>query len=228
MAEYVHFHEFRRYMGQIDLAGLGDAISCYKNKEQLSKWLQSQMHKSVASDSASMHGMGFCSFEHSSQCPFSYLSDEVLKCIGVAISRVVTHLVSQKEAVPDSYGDSFKHKYENAYGIHSYDSDTIQVGDDEVLVAVNSCAPDDFIEGFRHRFVVTHKQHAPFLAIVPTNSFAIGVAILSKSSKMIQVHAGVALKSAMNVRIITNEAKSSQFDKMMAVNTIIEKAGFNE
>jgi hypothetical protein len=228
MAEYANYHEFRRYMSQADLAGLCDALTCHKNKEQLSKWLQSQMHRNVASDSASMHGMNFCSFEHSSQCSFSYLSDEIKKCIGVAVSRVIAHLVAQKESDPSSYGDTFKHQYENAYGIHSYDADTIAIGDDEILVAVNSFAPDDFIEGFKHRFVVNHKQHSPFLAIVPRESFAIGVAILSKSSKMIQIHAGVALKTAINVRIITNEAKSSQLDKMMAVNTIIDKAGFNE
>lgn len=228
MAEYANFHEFRRYMNQANLAGLCDALTCHKNKEQLSKWLQSQMHRKVASDSASMHGMGFCSFEHSSQCPMSYLSDEVLKCVGVAIERVVTHLVAQKEADTASYGDAFMHKYENAYGIHSYDSDTIQASDDEVLVSVNSHAPDDFVEGFKNRFVVRHKQHSSLLAIVPKDCFAVGVAILAKSSKMIQVHAGVALKSTAIVRIITNEAKSSPFDKMMAVNTIIDKAGFNE
>jgi hypothetical protein len=66
------------------------------------------------------------------------------------------------------------------------------------------------------------------LAVVPKDCFAIGVAILAKSSKMIQIHVGVALKSIANVRIITNEAKSSPFDKMMAINTIIDKVGFNE
>jgi hypothetical protein len=228
MAEYAQFHEFRRYMNQADTAGLCDALTCYKNKEQLSKWLQSQMHRKVASDSASMHGLGFCSFEHSSQCPMSYLSDEVLKCVGVAIERVISHLIAQKESDATSYGDAFTHKYENAHGMHSYDSDTIQVSDDEVLVSVNSYAPDDFIEGFKNRFVVRYKQHSSLLAVVPKDCFAIGVAILAKSSKMIQIHVGVALKSIANVRIITNEAKSSPFDKMMAINTIIDKVGFNE
>lgn len=228
MAEYAQFHEFRRYMSQIDLCGLSDTLTCHKNKEQLSKWLQSQVCKEVASDAASMHGVAFCSFEQSSRCPFGYLSDEIQKCIGAGISRMITHLVTQKESDPASYGDGFKHQYDNAYGIHSYDADVISVADDEILVAVNSDAPDDFIEGFKRRLVVTHKQNSAFLTVVSRGCFAIGVAILSKSSKMIQIHVGVALKSATNVRIITNEARSSQFDKMMAVNTIIDKAGFNE
>jgi hypothetical protein len=229
MAEYANFHEFRRYMNQADVVGLCDAITCHKNKEQLSKWLQSQMNRRVASDAASMHGMAFCSFEHTLQCPMSYLSDEVLKCAGVAIERIITRLIAQKDVDATSYGDAFTYQYENAYGLHSYDSDSIRVGNDEVLVSVNSPAPDDFIEGFKNCFAVRHKQHhSSLLSVVPKDCFAIGLAILAKSSKMIQIHVGVALKNPMNVRIITNEAKSSPFDKMMAVNTIIDKAGFHE
>lgn len=228
MAEYAQFHELRTYMKQLDLAGLSSELTFHKNKEQLSKWLKSQMNRDVASDAASMHGMAFCSFEHTAQCPFGHLSCEIRNSIGGAVSRMITHLVLQKESKPDSYGNAFEYVHENAYGLHSYDNDMIAMQDDEVMVAVNSNAPDDFLERCGHCFVATSKHTSPILCVVPKESLAIGIAIFNTSKKMIQIHAGVALKCATKVRIITNEPKSSQFDKIIAVKTIIDKAGLYE
>ena len=228
MAEYAHFHEFRRYMNQSELNGLFGDITLHKNKEQLSKWLQSQMHKKVASDSASMHGLAFCSFEQSSKCPIGYLSGEVSKCAAVAISRTISHLLIHKESNPEAYGDAFEYEYINAYGKYSYDSDTVTLADNEILIALNSDASDDFFDAFDRKLVAKHHQHSSFMAILPVDAVAIGVASLAKSSSMIQIHVGIAIKNKSQVRIIINEAKSSQFDKMMAMNNVFDKVGLNE
>lgn len=225
MSEYARFHELRRYISEADFSGLCDVVTCHKNKEQLSKWLQSQTNSQLLPCFVSFQNIGFCSFEHSIQAPFSSILIEIQKCVGDAITRLITYLVVQKESNPELYGDVFQYKYENAYGMHSYDYSAISAEYNEILVSVNSHAPDDFIDSFNHRFVVNNKYYSSFLSLVPMGCFAIGVAILAKNQKMIQIHVGVSLKNTTNVRIITNESKSSQFDKIMAVNAIIDKAG---
>jgi hypothetical protein len=215
MAEYLLFHDFRRLLLDRDVSGLSAPITCHKTKDQLSHWLKTQMNPELAKSEGSLHCVQFASFEHAALTPISYLHGEVFQYLGTSIERLVSSMIRYKGENPDAYGDKFTHEVVNVHGRHSYDSDIIPETDD-VLVALKQNVPEDFFDNFKNRIIIdSQKPLGKLLCLLPRDSLSIGVAVLAKSSKLIQIHVGITIKNPVHVRIIIDEFTKSDLDKMI-------------
>lgn len=212
MAEYPWFSEFSRAIA--NFFSFSNSIVCFKYKQQLNTWAKTYIPFNQTK------------FRQYINCPPDYLVSEVSRLVPVSLAeRVGRELVLQ----PNDSGTCLStYEYINVYGKHSYDSDMLMLGDNDVLFGVNSDAPEDFINRFEHRLMVQHHGHCPFLAVVSRDCINVAVSIVAKSSKLIEVNVGVSLTNESHLRIITNDAPDSQFDKAMAMYQILDATRHNE